>query len=76
MSSLLILSLNLYSKRQEMKLSMEELAFRCSISTRYYGDIERGKCNPTLEILDRIATATSTSVAELLTEKTKGDKTT
>ena len=69
MSSLETLSLNLYHKRQEMKLSIEELAFRCSISSRYYGDIERGKCNPTLEILDKIANATSTTPAELLTEQ-------
>lgn len=71
MSSLETLSLNLYHKRQEMKLSIEELAFRCSISSRYYGDIERGKCNPTLEILDKIANATSTTPAELLTEQSR-----
>ncbi|MBQ7760942.1 MAG: helix-turn-helix transcriptional regulator [Clostridia bacterium] len=66
-----ILSLNLYTIRTSQGLSIEATALNCNVSTRHFGDIERGKCNTTLDTLDKISKGVSVSVAELLTEKFK-----
>ena len=41
--------------RNIRKISQEELAFRCELNTKYYSDIERGRRNPTLKVLEKIA---------------------
>ncbi|UXJ50812.1 helix-turn-helix domain-containing protein [Pseudomonas citronellolis] len=43
--------------RESLRLSQEELAARASIDRTYISGVERGTRNPTLEVMQRIATA-------------------
>ncbi|WP_093011778.1 helix-turn-helix domain-containing protein [Sphingobium sp. YR768] len=52
--------------RQRAKLTQEQLAFAAAIDLTYVGGIERGKRNPSLLVLARIAAALGTEPAELL----------
>jgi transcriptional regulator with XRE-family HTH domain len=54
--------------RQQKKLTQEELAFEAEIDLTYVGGIERGKRNPSLMVMARIAEALSVPLPKLLTE--------
>jgi transcriptional regulator with XRE-family HTH domain len=54
--------------RQQRKLTQEKLAFEADIDLTYVGGIERGKRNPSLVVMARIADALSVSLAKLLSE--------
>ena len=41
--------------RKELGLTIEELAFKAQLHPNYLGDIERGKRNPSLKNLNKIA---------------------
>ncbi|WP_084093096.1 helix-turn-helix domain-containing protein [Andreprevotia lacus] len=43
--------------REVLRLSQEELADRAGIDRTYISGVERGVRNPTLEVMQRIATA-------------------
>ena len=43
--------------RQKKNWSIEDLALEAGINRNYLGDLERGMRNPTLVILNKIATA-------------------
>ena len=43
--------------RKNKQWSIEDLALEASINKNYLSDLERGKRNPTLNILDKIANA-------------------
>jgi transcriptional regulator with XRE-family HTH domain len=43
--------------RELVRLSQEELADRASLDRTYVSGIERGKRNPTLDVLQRLSTA-------------------
>ena len=49
-------------------LTKEQLAFEAEIDLTYMGGIERGKRNPSLLVMARIADALSVPLARLLTE--------
>jgi transcriptional regulator with XRE-family HTH domain len=49
-------------------LTQEKLAFEAEIDLTYVGGIERGKRNPSLLVMARIADALSVPLAKLLTE--------
>ena len=51
--------------RQQHKLSQEDLAFYANINKNYISDLENGRRNPSLEILERIAIAFHISLEEL-----------
>ena len=51
--------------RKEKKMSIEDLALEAEINRNYLGDLERGKRNPTLEILTKIAIALEVNLDEL-----------
>ncbi len=57
---------NLMKHRKENKLSREELALNCSISTRQLSDIENCKCNTTVDTLDKLSNGTQMSVSDLV----------
>ena len=59
---------NLKRYRKNYKLSQEELAARSELTTRCYGQIERGEVQPRLETLDKLSYGTGLSLAGLLTE--------
>ena len=51
--------------RQARKLSQEALSEKVSLSAKYLSSIERGKENPTLETLIRLADALELEASEL-----------
>lgn len=63
------LSRQVLKRRREMGLSQEDLAQKADISRNYISLIERGEArNVSLNILDRLATALGTTLAELTGE--------
>jgi transcriptional regulator with XRE-family HTH domain len=61
-----ILGKNVRRYRQQKKLTQEELAFEAKIDLTYLGGIERGKRNPSLLVIVRIANAISVSIGKLV----------
>jgi transcriptional regulator with XRE-family HTH domain len=57
---------NVRRARQQKKLTQEQLAFEAEIDLTYVGGIERGKRNPSLLVMARIADALSVPLAKLL----------
>ncbi|MFN3523744.1 MAG: helix-turn-helix domain-containing protein [Phenylobacterium sp.] len=57
---------NVRRVRQERGLTQEQLAFEASIDLTYLGGIERGRRNPSLLVITRIAAALSVPPVELL----------
>ena len=51
--------------RKSQGLSQEKLAERASISAQYVSNIERGKENPTLDLLLRLAEALRVSLGQM-----------
>lgn len=66
MASNIILSANLKQYRDKYGISQEELALAAGISTRGYGEIERGKVNTALDKIDKLADVTGLSPNQLL----------
>ena len=56
--------------RNAQGISLEELSFKADLNAAHLGQIERGLRNPTIETLNRIATALDISFYELM-KKTK-----
>lgn len=57
---------NVRRVRQERGLTQEQLAFEASIDLTYLGGIERGRRNPSLLVIARIAEGLGIQPAELL----------
>lgn len=58
--------LNVRRFRRELGLSQEELGFECKRDRTYISGIERGVRNPTVVVLQAIATALKVPPARLL----------
>jgi HTH-type transcriptional regulator, repressor for puuD len=58
--------------RESHGLSKNQLAKLAGISQSYVSDIEAGKKNPTLDVLDRICSALGMSVVQLLSDPSEG----
>lgn len=56
---------NLRRLRVERDLSQESLGLCAEVDRTYVGRLERGLENPTISVLERLATAMSVDVAEL-----------
>ncbi len=56
-STIEIIRLNIKKYRNERNLSQVQLAMKCSLSSEYLSEIERGKRAPSLKRLLRIAEA-------------------
>ncbi len=61
-----IVGKNVRRFRQRADMTQEQLAFAAEIDLTYVGGIERGKRNPSVLVLVRIAKALDTEPAELL----------
>jgi transcriptional regulator with XRE-family HTH domain len=59
---------NVRRLRQQKGLTQEQLAFEAEIDLTYMGGIERGKRNPSLLVMARIAEGLSVPLTKLLTE--------
>jgi len=51
--------------RHEQHISQEELAERCDLHRTYLGGIERGERNPSLQNIEKIASAFDITLSEL-----------
>ena len=58
--------LNLQELRRSRSLTQEELADRAEVHQTYLSGVERGRRNPSLLVLERLASALGADVAELL----------
>jgi len=58
--------LNLQRLRRDKGFSQEELADRAQIHQTYLSGVERGRRNPTITVLQRIAEALDTDIVDLL----------
>jgi transcriptional regulator with XRE-family HTH domain len=63
-----IVGKNVRRIRQEKRITQEKLAFEAEIDLTYVGGIERGKRNPSLLVMARIAEALSVPLTRLLAE--------
>jgi transcriptional regulator with XRE-family HTH domain len=61
--------LNLQRLRREKGLSQEELADRASIHQTYLSGVERGKRNPSIAVLQRIAEALDTDIEDMVRQR-------
>jgi transcriptional regulator with XRE-family HTH domain len=61
--------LNLQRLRREKGLSQEELADLASIHQTYLSGVERGKRNPTITVLQRIAGALGADIQDLVQKR-------
>ena len=61
--------LNLRRLRREKGLSQEELADLASIHQTYLSGVERGKRNPTITVLQRIAGALGADIQDLVQKR-------
>jgi transcriptional regulator with XRE-family HTH domain len=59
---------NVRKYRQQRKLTQEQLAFEAEIDLTYMGGIERGRRNPSLLVMARIADALTVPLPKLLSE--------
>jgi transcriptional regulator with XRE-family HTH domain len=57
---------NVRRLRQQRRLTQEQLAFEAEIDLTYVGGIERGKRNPSLLVMSRMADALSVPLHKLL----------
>lgn len=57
---------NVRQLRQAKGLTQEQLAFEADIDLTYIGGIERGKRNPSLLLMARLASALSVDLIDLL----------
>jgi transcriptional regulator with XRE-family HTH domain len=63
-----ILGRNVRRLRQQKGLTQEQLAMEAEIDLTYMGGIERGKRNPSLLVMARIADALSVPLPKLLAD--------
>lgn len=56
----------LRTRRQELAVSQEHLAFQADISPTYLSQIEAGKRNPSLDTLFRLALGLKLEISDLL----------
>ncbi len=63
-----ILGKNVRRVRQQRAMTQEQLAFDAEIDLTYLGGIERGKRNPSLLVMARIAEALAVPLPKLLND--------
>ncbi len=63
-----VLGRNVRRLRRQKGMTQEELAFEAEIDLTYMGGIERGRRNPSLLVMVRIAKALSVSLPKLLSD--------
>jgi transcriptional regulator with XRE-family HTH domain len=63
-----IVGRNVRKFRLQRRMTQEQLSFEAEIDLTYVGGIERGRRNPSLLVMARIADALSTPLVKLLSE--------
>lgn len=62
----LVFARRLRQTRNKQGLSQEDLARKCGLHRTYVGSVERGERNISIDNMERLATALSVSLLELL----------
>lgn len=57
--------------RKSANLSQERFALKSGLARSYFGKVERGEVNVSLDLIERIAKALGVSVGKLFTEADK-----
>ena len=60
---------NVQGLRHERGLSQEELAHRARVHPTYLSGVERGRRNPTITVLQRIAEALGSDIEQIVSGK-------
>jgi len=60
----------LRTRRQELGLTQESLALKISVDRTYISGLERGTRNPTLIVLERVASGLEMTMSDLLAKLT------
>lgn len=60
--------------RMEKDLTQERLAELCGLSSKYISDLERGKANVTVTVLDKVATALGITSTDLLDNEHEAER--
>lgn len=66
MSLIQVFGRNVRAARKEKGWTQEQLAFEAGIKRAYLSEIEGGKRNPTLDVVEKIAAALGAPPAELV----------
>ena len=61
-----VVGINIRNRRLELGRSQEDVAHKVGIDVSYFGQVERGKRNPTIGVLGRIADALDIPLVRLL----------
>ncbi|MDF0581950.1 helix-turn-helix domain-containing protein [Bradyrhizobium yuanmingense] len=72
MNARALVAWNVRRIRVERGIPQEQLAYDAGIDRSYMGRIEQQKENPTIDLLDRIATTLGIHLSELFFEPAKG----
>ena len=67
-----LVAINVRRIRVSLGVSQERLAFDAGVDRSYLGGMERGEANPTVEVLDKIASTLGVPVAELFLQLEDG----
>ena len=65
MNTLVLLGKRIQFLRKQKGMSQEDLALECGINKNYLSDLERGRRNPSLIILDKICYGLEIDLATL-----------
>jgi transcriptional regulator with XRE-family HTH domain len=65
MEALKRVGVNVQRLRRELELTQEELGERANVHQTYLSQVEGGRRNPSVVVLDRIAKALKVDIAEL-----------
>lgn len=65
-----VLGQNIRQLRKESRLTQEDIADKARLNSSYYGRIERGEINVTIETLSAIAQALNVDTTELFKSET------
>ena len=63
------LATGLATRRAELGLTLREVAIEAGVSLPYVANLEKGRGNPTLDVIESLATALEVSVSMLLFEQ-------
>jgi transcriptional regulator with XRE-family HTH domain len=67
-------TIGLLRRKQEIKITQQEIANEIGISVRYYHDLETGKKMPTLSVINEIASVYQMKLSELCRLIEEADK--
>jgi transcriptional regulator with XRE-family HTH domain len=62
------------TRRASLGISQEELAYRAGLHRTYVSDLERGARNPSIESIEKLASALQISVAKLFEVANDGQR--